>query len=181
LWGLLGLAGGEEGKSLVVRVVGRVGPPNATTLAAVLAVGSDAAGIWCGDSRVYLITSNGVDPLTRDHSWAEGVVRAGIMTAEKAAADYRSHMITRWLGIQQEGIPSAETFRLNLKPGDVLLACSDGLYAFVAPPAASPEDLGRALLHAKDDLSARLDRLIDMAMDRGGHDDVTGAAIELLA
>lgn len=149
---------------------------DATTLTAAFCVGSEAAGVWCGDSRVYHLTAKDAAPLTRDHSWAENAVSRGLMTAEQAARDPRAHMITRWLGPQEEA-PEVETFRLRLEPGEALLCCSDGFYSYFVPPSGRESEMARILLQPRSTLRANLDRLVHIALDRGGHDDITGAAV----
>src|SRR5947209_968500 len=105
---------------------------DATTLAACCCLGREVVGVWAGDSRVYRIGGREATRLTRDHSWAEGVVSRGLMTAEEAEQDPRAHAITRWLGPQSAGESQVDTFRLSLKPGEIVLCCSDGLYSYFA-------------------------------------------------
>jgi serine/threonine protein phosphatase PrpC len=153
---------------------------DATTLAACCCLGRETAGVWAGDSRVYRVSGRDANLITRDHSWAEGVVSRGLMTAEEAEQDPRAHVITRWLGPQGGGDAQLDTFRLILKPGDVVLCCSDGLYGYFAPPLGSPDEMAATLGNSGSDLQAGLDRLVERALHRGGHDDITGAAIQLI-
>lgn len=169
---LAAAASQEIGKREIVPGAGA----DATTLAAAFCLGERAAGAWCGDSRVYHLTPSGTASLTRDHSWAEGAVSQGLMTPEEAASDPRAHMITRWLG-PQDGPPAVETFRLTLAPGEALLCCSDGLYAYFAPPFGRESEMGRILLQPRSTLPSNLGRLVHLSLERGGHDDVTAAAI----
>lgn len=154
---------------------------DATTLSAAVCIGAEVAGAWCGDSRAYHLSPEGVARLTTDHSWAEGVVSHGLMTAEQAASDPRAHMITRWLGPQEGHPPSVDTFRQQLGPGDALLCCSDGLYMYFIPPEGEEKDMAAILLDGPGDLAARLERLVTISLKRGGHDDITGAAVQVTA
>ncbi|MBV9281535.1 MAG: serine/threonine-protein phosphatase, partial [Chloroflexi bacterium] len=154
-----------------------VSSADATTLVAAFAVGGQGAGVWCGDSRVYHFSGSQVTRLTRDHSWAEGVVSHGIMSAEDAARDPRAHMITRWLGPPEKEDPGVEAFQYTLEPGDVVLCCTDGLYMYFGPPISEEAEMAQVLQTHATDLQRGIDRLVDVALERGGRDNVTAAAI----
>ncbi len=106
----------------------------ATTIATVL-FESDQAGVrdpiagatigHVGDSRVYRWRGDRLDRLTRDHSWVEEQVRAGLITEQDAWRHPRRNQLTRALtgGIE----PLSEFGWAPLRPGDALLLCSDGL------------------------------------------------------
>ncbi|MGH2442868.1 MAG: PP2C family protein-serine/threonine phosphatase, partial [Chloroflexota bacterium] len=154
------------------------GDSDATTVVAGCCIGRDVLGCWCGDSRAYRIRAGTVQRVTLDHSWAEGVVRQGVMSTEEAAADPRAHMITRWLG-EQDGVgPEIDTFHFSLDEGETLLCCSDGLYAYFSPPYGDPGEIGR-ILNEGSDLSVQLVDLQSLALERGGHDDITIAALRV--
>lgn len=152
---------------------------DATTLAAVVCIADQGGGVWIGDSRVYRIEGANAEQLTRDHSWAESAVSEGFMTAEQAASDPRAHMITRWLGPPDREDPGVETFQFALNPGSVILCCSDGLYGYFSPPSSGPEEMAGLIQSHAPDLQAAADHLVDRAIERGGHDDITIAAVQL--
>lgn len=152
---------------------------DATTLVAALCIGNEGCGVWCGDSRVYRVAGDGLERLTTDHSWAQGVVSDGLMTAEDAARDPRAHMITRWLGPPEEEDPGVEAFRFELEAGDFLLSCSDGLYMYFAEPFSQEGEMAELLKESRTDVQTGVDRLVEVALERGGHDNVTAAAIYL--
>lgn len=159
----------------------RSGPSaDATTIVAALCIGREGGGVWCGDSRVFAVGTGDLHRLTRDHSWIEDVVAQGLLPLEVAARDPRAHMITRWLG-PQEGAAGVETFRFTLPVGGIVLCCSDGLYGYFSPPAYRESDLGEELTRGHDDLQARVNRLVETALNRGGHDDITVAAVQVVA
>ncbi|MEV4257008.1 protein phosphatase 2C domain-containing protein, partial [Spirillospora sp. NPDC049652] len=109
--------------------------------------------------------------LTRDDSWAEEMVRAGLMTPEAAHADRRAHLLTGWLGADSGGAStSAATFAPD-GPGTVLV-CSDGLWNYLPRPA----DLAAALGAAADPV-AGVRVLLDAALEAGGRDNVTAVLI----
>jgi serine/threonine protein phosphatase PrpC len=174
-------AAGRASRDIATQAQAGGDSADATTLAVSLSVGTEAGGLWCGDSRVYLIREDVVLPMTRDHSWAEAVVYHGLMSADQAARDPRAHMITSWLGAQDPQSPVIETFRIQFPPHAVLLSCSDGLYSYVAPIDGDTDALRLLAAPRREDLQARLDSLVTLALARGGHDDVTGAAIQVLA
>jgi serine/threonine protein phosphatase PrpC len=152
---------------------------DATTLVAAVCVGDRGAGLWVGDSRLYRLEGADVTQLTRDHSWAEGAVSGGFMTAEQAAADPRAHMITRWLGPPDREDPGIESFYFDLNPDSVILCCSDGLYGYFSPPISSAAEMAALVQAHVPDLQAAAAHLVDRALERGGHDDITVAALQL--
>ena len=152
---------------------------DATTLAAAVCVGGTGGGVWIGDSRVYRIDGTAVMQLTRDHSWAQTAISGGFMTAEQAANDPRAHMITRWLGPPDREDPGVESFHFNLNQGSVVLCCSDGLYGYFSPPFSSEEEMAGLVQAHAPDLQAAADHLVDRAIERGGHDDITIAALQV--
>jgi PPM family protein phosphatase len=152
---------------------------DATTLVAAVCVGDRGAGVWIGDSRVYRFDGPDATQLTRDHSWAESAVSGGHMTAEQAASDPRAHMITRWLGPPDREDPGFESFGFDLRPDSVILCCSDGLYGYFSPPVSSAAEMAALVQAHVPDLQAAADHLVDRALERGGHDDITVAALQL--
>ena len=70
---------------------------------------------------------------------------------------------------------------LSLKPGEIVLCCSDGLYSYFAPPLGSEDEIGGTLENSGTDLQAGIERLVSRALQRGGHDDITGAGIRVLS
>ena len=152
---------------------------DATTLVAAFCLGRTGGGVWCGDSRVYQVTARSITRLTRDHSWAEGMVSHGIMSAEDAARDPRAHMITRWLGPPADEDPGVETFRFDLEPGEIVLCCTDGLYMYFAPPVSDEGEMAQILAEHSGNLQAGIERLVQIALDRGGRDNITVGALSL--
>ncbi|MEX2230277.1 MAG: hypothetical protein WEB13_11640, partial [Dehalococcoidia bacterium] len=121
-----------------------------------------------GDSRAYALVGATLTQVTADHSWVEEEIRAGRLGRDDPRAAAQRHVITRAIG---GGAPLAvDRFGpLALARGDALLLCSDGLHGYVSDAA-----IADAL--APTDASAA-DRLVALALDRGGIDNV---AIALL-
>jgi serine/threonine protein phosphatase PrpC len=129
-----------------------------------------------GDSRAYWIDADTACLLTADDSWVREQVDAGMMTEAEAETDPRAHQITRWLGADApDGPPTVTTF-VPRRPGR-LAVCSDGLWNYapsaeeiaalieMAGPSASPLPIARSL--------------VDHAIARGGHDNITVAIIDV--
>ena len=117
-----------------------------------------------GDSRVYRFRQGALECLTRDDSMASLVVEAGAMTAEEAARSPIGHTLTNCLGSRE--------FQLNVqertwRDGDLLLACSDGLYDMVPDPRI------REILDRETTLEGRTDRLVEEALAGGGTDNIS--------
>jgi protein phosphatase len=117
-----------------------------------------------GDSRAYLIRDGEIRQLSRDHSFVSDQVAAGLITPEQARSSPHRNVITRALGYQSE--VSVDLFRWPLQVGDIILLCSDGLHGLV-----SDEEIAEiAIAHPADEA---IDRLIGLANERGGSDNIT--------
>jgi serine/threonine protein phosphatase PrpC len=130
-----------------------------------------------GDSRAYWVDAGGATrQLTTDDSWAQAQVDAGALSAAAAFADARSHAITRWIGADAP----AEAPRLAgitpPGPGRIVL-CSDGLWNYLA----ATSELGQlvARLPAGASAAAVARALTDVAVQRGGRDNITVAVIDI--
>src|SRR3954469_20688523 len=87
--------------------------------------GVDVAHV--GDSRAYVIRSNQIYPLTRDHSMVQGMIDAGMLTEEQAKGHPDANKITRALGMKPEVEVEVRPEPMELFSGDILLQSSDGL------------------------------------------------------
>lgn len=143
----------------------------ATTAAAVL-IGPQGAGVaHIGDSRVYRHRRGVLQRVTRDHSWVEEQVRAGVLTARAAEDHPWRHVVTRALaGGADLGVEVGE---LALERGDRLLLCSDGLFSVV------PEARLAELLATAAPLAALCSRLVAEANAAGGPDNVTALLVDV--
>lgn len=137
-----------------------------TTLAAVLAVGNQIVVGHVGDSRVYLFRERRLARLTSDHSWVNEQVRMGFLTDEAAQRHPMRNIVTRALGSRED--VAVDVALEPLRPGDVLLLCSDGLNTMV------PDEEIRDVLeeHGRDP-QATCRALVEEANRRGGEDNVT--------
>jgi serine/threonine protein phosphatase PrpC len=151
-------------------------PPETTVVAAVRQGRHLTVG-WLGDSRAYLVTPGAARQLTEDHSWVNEVVSAGAMTLAAARQSPLAHAITRTLG--GRGIGDEPSLRIiDIPDGPALVVlCTDGLWNYTQeveqladlvhrqPPGADALRLARAL--------------VEHALDRNAHDNVTAAVLIL--
>lgn len=143
-----------------------------TTLTAAVVTGRRVHIGHVGDSRAYLINPAGVAgegipylQLTTDHSLVARLVDIGQLTPEQARTHPQRHMIYRSLGT--DPTVEVDTVSQALAPGDILLLCSDGLNTHV-------EDAEIAQIALDEPGPARTcERLIDLANQRGGRDNIT--------
>jgi protein phosphatase len=133
-----------------------------------------------GDSRIYLLRQGDLIQLSTDHTWIQEAIDAGIISSEEGEDHPNAHIIRRYLGSKA---PAEPDFRLwffegeddaaaranqglKLEPKDLILICSDGLTDLV-----SDDEIRDVLVHKK--LSKAPGKLIAMANERGGHDNIT--------
>lgn len=135
-----------------------------TTVTAVLADGAYAWLAHVGDSRAYLLRDGELRQLTHDHTFVQQLVDEGRITAQDAQSHPQRNYITRALD-GREGM-ELDLERLDVRPGDRLLLCSDGLSGVVSN-ASIKEVLDDA---TPDEAVARL---VDLALRAGGPDNVT--------
>lgn len=143
-----------------------------TTCVAVVVQGGRGYFLNIGDSRAYIVRDGAMRQITLDHSWVAEQVRAGLLTEEQARTHAHRNVITRSLGTQPN--VSADLFIETLHDGDHILLCSDGLHGYVDEAAIERE------LLADEDPEVTAHRLIDMANDNGGPDNITALIVHML-
>ena len=137
----------------------------ATTLSVLVLRGRRYYTAHIGDSRIYRLRGGRMEQLTQDHSLVGELVRAGILTAEEARTHPRRNIITRALGTEGDNTP--DLLAADLQPGDRFLLCTDGLTGMTRD-----DEIEKTLLDSQTADEAA-DRLIQMALDAGGSDNVT--------
>jgi serine/threonine protein phosphatase PrpC len=142
-----------------------------TTFTAVVIKDNRAFVAHVGDSRLYLIRNGQFEQLTQDHSWVEEQVRAGVLTRLQAENHPQRNVITRALATMPD--VKVEHYERELHPGDALLLCSDGLNTEVGD--AQIAALTTKAASAEDAVA----RLIQLANDNGGEDNVSVIVIRL--
>jgi protein phosphatase len=124
-----------------------------------------------GDSRAYLVRGGGIRQLTRDHSFVEEMVKAGMITPHETHTNPQRNVILQSLG-RTEGINiDIVDEAVSLREGDYVLLCSDGLTAVVADQEIA-ESVERDV-----DPKAICEFLVDLTNRRGAPDNVTVAIL----
>ena len=137
-----------------------------STVVAVRFVDADYEVAWIGDSRAYRISLDGIERLTRDHSWVQAMIDAGELSLDEARQHPRRNIVTQCLG---QGEQALEVGRVqgSLAPGELLLLCSDGLTGELTDEQIQEVCAGAATL---DEL---VDELIGLANRLGGKDNIS--------
>jgi len=136
-----------------------------TTLTAMLWDGTRFALAHVGDSRAYLLRGNVLYQITQDHTLVQSLVDEGRITPEEAAVHARRSMLLR--ALESSGNVEPDLSLREAKVGDRYLLCSDGLTCVVGP-----QQLYEAMVGIPD-LKELVQRLIDMANEAGGPDNIT--------
>jgi serine/threonine protein phosphatase PrpC len=137
-----------------------------TTLTIARIMGSQLQVVHVGDSRAYLLRQERLHRLTRDHTYVQLLVDSGELTEEQAARFGARHVLVNALGGFTDDV-EVDVDRLTLKSGDRLLLCSDGLTDLVEDDA-----IRQVLMDCRKSADA-CRRLVDLALERGGRDNVT--------
>lgn len=138
-----------------------------------------------GDSRIYLMRGDAIRQLSIDHTWIQEALERGLLQPDQVEGHPNAHVIRRYLGsptppevdfrVRANGdvqSASEEGQGLALQPGDRLLLCSDGLTDLV-------NDDEILEIFRRESLEAAGHRLIEMANERGGHDNITLIAVQI--
>jgi PPM family protein phosphatase len=113
--------------------------PHSTVAAFLINPGGDCHWVHAGDSRIYHYHNSEMVSRTSDHSYVQTLVNKGELTEEEANVHPQSNILLGCLGTEED--PPAEThFIPLLMPGDILMACSDGVWHYF-----SPKELGSVL------------------------------------
>lgn len=120
----------------------------------------------CGDSRAYLVNDSGIKRLTKDHSLVQLFVDRGSLTEEEAFQHDQSNVITSFIGIEPKAfLRNIYVYRLDW--GDTLLLCSDGVTDMI------PDREIHQLVRAAPDARTAAARLVDLANENGGGDNIS--------
>jgi protein phosphatase len=137
-----------------------------TTMTLAYSLGAEAFIGHVGDSRAYLFRDGNTQQLTQDHTHVQRLVSAGAITRQQAATHRLRGVLTQAIG-GQSGQLRVEVHRLQLREGDRLLLCTDGLTDMV--PEAS---IAEALARSRSAQQICQD-LVDLALNAGGKDNVS--------
>ncbi len=143
----------------------------AATLVAAIVVGSQVHIANVGDSRAYLVDEFGLSQITQDHSAAQELLSAGLISRDEVKGHPFEHILTRAIGPEAEVKPDLYTTRAHR--GDRLLLCSDGLTNMV-----NDDEIWQIVWDAPTPQIAA-QRLIDAANRAGGKDNITAVVVEI--
>ena len=143
-----------------------------TTVVAATCLGKYLQVANVGDSRLYIINDE-VRQITRDHSLVEEMVRMGRIDREAARNHPDKNIITRAIGARDT--IEIDFFHEELKSGDIVLMCSDGLTNML-----EDEEIGR-ILRSQGTIEERAEELIEAANQNGGRDNIAVIVIDMFA
>jgi protein phosphatase len=145
------------------------GMPGSTAVLVYVTEGA-AHVAWVGDSRAYLVRDGAIVDRTRDHKLVDELVEAGQITHDEAKTSAFAHVVTRALGGRPVHEPQVHPAQLGypwkLRTGDRILVCTDGITDLVTDP-----ELPNLL--ASQPPAEAAEALVRIALDRGGHDNIT--------
>jgi serine/threonine protein phosphatase PrpC len=134
-----------------------------STVAILLIAEDHYACVWAGDSRLYLVRHDTIRQVSRDHTEIEEMLASGTVTAEEAKS-WPNNVITRAVGVQEN--PELEIVTGAFEGCDIFVLCSDGLTKHV-----SDDEILQCV--STSDASASCETLVQLALERGGLDNVT--------
>lgn len=143
-----------------------------TTLDVVLIAGREAFVAHVGDSRTYLIRDAKAAQLTTDHTVAEVLVIEGKLTIEEALVSPYRTVLVNAIGVAAD--VGVEMAHLQLRQGDKLLLCSDGLHDYFLVEQEIADVLTR------EPADKAIEQMIEAAKERGGHDNITGIVVTVV-
>lgn len=181
--------GGVEGEALRNRVIESFAKANASirqasidrpecrgmgATAAVCVVADEVVLSHLGDSRIYRFNDNNLTLLTEDHTLAQQYVNQGVFNAEQARTWSGRNLLLKALGIDATVEP--ETHINWSAENCIYLLCSDGLTDVV-----SDEEISRILRASTENLEDSAQRLIELANEQGGPDNISVILIRVMA
>jgi serine/threonine protein phosphatase PrpC len=143
-----------------------------TTFTGLVVAGGDAVVAHAGDSRAYLVRGGIAMQLTEDHTLLARLLAAGLPLTEGQDVHRWKGVITNALGFGDD--TKVITFVVPLSDGDKLLLCSDGVSEYV-----DEAEVGQVLVTQPSPARAA-QRLVDLALERGGEDNATALVIKVI-
>jgi serine/threonine protein phosphatase PrpC len=122
--------------------------------------------VHVGDSRCYMLRNGVLDQITVDHTVSEIMVETGQMSREESRHSPMGHALWNVLGGRSNDL-AVDVYKLTLECDDVLLLCTDGLYNMV------PHEMLQELLNSNTSAEAACRKLVDLANENGGRDNIT--------
>jgi len=146
----------------------------ATTVVVAWLLGDRLWVAHTGDSRLYRLRDSELEQITRDHSFSQELLDAGMVTEDEARLLPAKNLVTRALGASPDIEPEIHDYDVHV--GDVLLLCSDGLTEMVMHA-----EIGRLVRMLLPDITEAARRLVDMANEAGGRDNTSVVLVQVNA
>jgi protein phosphatase len=146
-------------------------PDGGTTLSSCVVIAGMAHIAHVGDSRIYLIHRDHIEQMTRDHSLVQRLIELDQLTPEEAKEHPQHNVLYRALG-QNEAV-EVDTLTRRLPPSSRLLICSDGLWNLV------PDQEMLDVVRQSNSPAEACNRLIQLAIQRGGQDNITVVLLQM--
>lgn len=127
-----------------------------------------------GDSRLYRLRRGKLEQITRDHSFSQELLDAGMVTEQEARLLPAKNLVTRALGAVAEVEPEIHDY--DFAVGDVLLLCSDGLTEMVGF-----DEIAALMTNGLPNLAQMAGRLVDRANEAGGRDNTSVVLVRVLS
>ena len=140
-----------------------------TTIVAATIEGDVLRTANVGDSRLYIVGDT-IEQITEDHSLVQEMVRLGEMDEESARNHPNKNIITRAIGASED--VKIDIFEKQLHDGEYIVLCSDGLTNMVE------DSMILQVLHGEGTLADKTERLVELANQNGGKDNITVTIIE---
>ena len=140
-----------------------------TTVVAATCMGKYLQVANVGDSRLYIVNDT-IKQVTTDHSYVEEMIRRGSLQRENARSNPNKNIITRAVGAKNE--VQVDIYVMELKPGDLILMCSDGLSNML-----EDEEM-RMIIKRQRDIIEMAEQLVKAANDNGGKDNISVVLID---
>jgi serine/threonine protein phosphatase PrpC len=141
-----------------------------STVTVALILGNNAYIANVGDSRTYLLRNDVLRPITKDHSLVARLVDAGHITPDQVYDHPQRNLVYRSLGAGHSSV-EVDVFYEALKPGDILLLCTDGLWEMTREAEL------KRILSSGEPLESICQQLIDAANQGGGEDNITAVVV----
>lgn len=141
-----------------------------TTLDALLLIGTRGFIAHVGDSRIYLYRQGSVHQLTEDHSLINELLRRGRLSRDQIEALQYKNAVTRAVGVYES--VEVDTLDFDVLMGDRFLLCTDGLHSYF-------EQAELAKLFAETPEGDVSQKLVDLANERGGKDNITSIVVKV--
>jgi len=141
-----------------------------TTLSVLFLCGDFALTAQVGDSRVYRVRNGTATQITEDHTLIAWQLKQGLITAEQARTSAQKNVITRAVGSRE--YVQVDSNCVLAEPGDAFLLCSDGVHGYF-----ECEEIAEVMALGPQ---AAPRRLSELANERGGRDNITAIAVQLI-